>query len=105
MTNEQQQQSNILENAEEGPIKGSYSVEDEIITNEAIDKTPFRVVGSKKQGFSITMGKYRLTEPKKTWIECVDTLNTEQWIVIANMIALMFVEMRKEEEEEKKTTS
>lgn len=104
MKREQKEQFNTSEDV--GLTDNNHSSSNqEIVTNEAIAGTPFRMAGNPKQGYAITMGKYRLTDLYETEVEAMKTIggkNQEgEWNVIANMIALMFVEMRKEETEEK----
>lgn len=78
-----EQPSNGLQNAEETP-RENYS--DKLITNEPIEGTPFRLVGNLSQGYAITLGKYRLTEPKKTVMEALQPIVDHDWNLIANTI-------------------
>lgn len=63
--------------------------ENEIITNEAIQGTPFRIVGNPSQGYCITIGTYKLTEPTETINEAKDQLHLQEWNIIANMIVII----------------
>lgn len=60
--------------------------EQELLVNEAIEETPFRLIGNNKQGYAIAIGLHRLTEPKKTKEAALEVLKNVQWNLIANMI-------------------
>lgn len=100
MKKEQEQQYNTSENVEEIFKERS----DLTITNEQLENTPFRIVGNKQQGYCLTLGKYKVTDTVETEEKAIAILDEKAWIVMANMIVLMYLEMKKEEEDEKKTT-
>lgn len=54
-------------------------------TNEPIENTPFRIVGNEETGYSITVGRHMLTEPKETKEKCLSELEEKKWIVMSNM--------------------
>lgn len=82
MTNKQSEQSNTPENVEDANRETSS----QILVNEAVKGTPFRVVGNNTQGYALTLGKYRLTEPKPTKEEVIENTIYVDWNLIANMI-------------------
>lgn len=67
----------------------------EIIQREKIINTPFEIVGNTENGYFIAMGKYKITENKQSIEDAKKTLNTEQWIIITNMIILIAAETYK----------
>jgi hypothetical protein len=68
-------------------------------TNEQIEDTPFRLVGNKEDGYCITMGNYKLTQPTMTKEAAVKKLQKEQWSLTATMIVTMPMIMAKHAEE------
>lgn len=87
----QLEQSNTSENVENvnrensSAIHGSYNVGEPLI-NEEVPGTPFRLVGDKEHGYALTLGKNRLTEPRKNKDEIINELMYVDWNLIANMI-------------------
>lgn len=59
------------------------------LVNRAVKNTPFRVYGSKKQGYSIIMGNSVLTEPEPTVEDAIQKLSKNRWEIIANMIIII----------------
>lgn len=64
-----------------------------IVTREPIDNTPFWVVGNEEQGYSIVMGKYRLTETAITPEKAIEKLETEKWKIITTVITTIITIM------------
>lgn len=52
-----------------------------------IENTPFHVTGSDDQGYILSIGMYRLTEPAKTAEEALNKLNTEPWNIVSRIVA------------------
>lgn len=67
-----------------------------LATNEPIDGTPFRLIGTKENGYFIVLGKYRITEIKETEGEALELLITNNWDIIAALI-LIFIREDKNE--------
>lgn len=59
------------------------------MTNEPIKGTPFRLIGNNTQGYSLAVGKYKLTEPKETREDALRILTKVDWDIIANMIVII----------------
>lgn len=108
MKNEQEEAFNILENAEK-TNKEDYSQdqweksnqERQVLINEAIEGTPFRVVGNQQAGFKLVIGKYALTDPKGTISEIREVLKSVDWNILANMVVILNRAYREVEENEK----
>ena len=54
---------------------------------EAIEGTPFHVTGSDEQGYILTVGKYRVTEPTTTIEEAIAKLDNDTWLIVSRLIA------------------
>lgn len=60
------------------------------IEREVIKDTPFTMVGTKKSGYFLTMGKHRVSQAHKTKRELLKFLNKKDWTLItAVMIAFI----------------
>lgn len=78
--------------SDEKPIKG-----EELIHRETIDNTPYEIIGNKDNGYIIALGKYKLTEPRKTIEEAKEQLEIEKWNIIIRTIITINNEMKKME--------
>lgn len=58
-----------------------------LLTYEPIAGTPFYVTGSSEQGYILTVGKYRVTEPVDTIEEAISKLDTEIWLIISRLVS------------------
>lgn len=58
----------------------------QLVTNEEIEGTPFRLVGNKEKGYFIAFGKYKLTETEETKTAATNKLTTNQWDVLTALI-------------------
>lgn len=59
-----------------------------------INGSPFTIVGTEKNGYWLTMGKHRITEPYTTKKEVRKKLNKLDWTIVTAMI-IAFVHDRK----------
>lgn len=82
-TSKQGEQLNIQNNVEEIPKEVSS-----IVNRNKIENSPFWAIGT-DEGWFITMGDYRLTEPKPTEEEAIELLLTEDWNIIMRMCAVI----------------
>lgn len=57
----------------------------ELITNEQIENTPFKIHGIENEWF-ITLGDYRITQNYLTKDEAIKHLETHKWNVVLQMI-------------------
>lgn len=57
--------------------------------NAPIPNTPFRCLGDDRNGYILTLGKYRLAGPEPTPENIENLLDTDRWNIIFNMIATM----------------
>lgn len=90
---------NIQSIAEENQTNSNSS--EELIEREQLEGTPFEVIGNHTQGYFISIGKFRITEIKKTRKELIEHLEKEKWTIICNMIATMIAidaELKKQDE-------
>ena len=44
-------------------------------TNEELNNTPFRIIGSEEQGYAIALGKYRLTTLQPTKDKAIEQIS------------------------------
>lgn len=72
-------------NAEETHNKNSS----ELIFREAIEHTPFYLVGTEENGYFITMGRFKLTENQPTKEKAINQLTIEQWNIVMRMSAII----------------
>lgn len=61
----------------------------QLLTREPIKNTPFTIVGNEEQGYIITMGKYKLSEPYKTNILADLAIKRSDWMLTINVMALI----------------
>lgn len=74
---------NIQSNVENNPKENSTLIE-----YEQIEGTPYKAVKT-EEGWFLTIGNYKLTEPTKTLEETEEKLKTDQWhIMINTMVAI-----------------
>lgn len=59
----------------------------ELILARPIKGTPFTLAGNEDQGYFLTIGAYRLTEPETTPEEAVEKLDSETWEIISRLVA------------------
>lgn len=62
--------------------------ERQLINQQDVPGTPFRVTGHPAKGYWITIGPYRITEMKPTKSEAVKDLETEKWNIIARLVQI-----------------
>lgn len=73
-----------------------------MITNEAIDGTPFNMVGTDEKGYWVTYGIFRLTEAKKTKEEALDVIREPNWNTIVSVVYSVAAGIRISEQAENK---
>lgn len=56
------------------------------IIREKIKGTPFILVGSKKDGYCLTLGKHRLTQMAKTKKEVIKTMKAKDWNLLTSIM-------------------
>lgn len=56
------------------------------ITRDKIEGTPFILVGSKKDGYCLTIGKHRLTQMVKTKKEVIKTMKAKDWNLLTSIM-------------------
>lgn len=61
---------------------------EELITRDEIKDSPFHVIGT-EQGFFGSVGKYRITEPKKTKKEVEKELSEITWNRIVQVMLIL----------------
>lgn len=83
-TNSKSTSSEIISDGN-GPLYGNFKLEETQII-EPIPNTPFILIGNQEQGYTITINKYRLIEPKPTKEEALAAIEIEKWNIIANVI-------------------
>ncbi|AXH75282.1 MAG: hypothetical protein [Microviridae sp.] len=66
--------------------EGTKANNKELISNESIKGTPFKITGNEDLGYFLSMGKYRLTEPTKTKEEVLNELEENKWQIICRTI-------------------
>lgn len=95
-----------METEQSGQLHGKFNVGEphnyQLITNEPIEDTPFRLIGNPTNGYAIAIGMHRLTEPKPTIEKAKEVLLNVQWNLIANMIVAITETYRLVQEEEAK---
>lgn len=64
--------------------------EDSKFINNPVYNTPFRVIGNERDGFILTLGKYRMIPPQETAEKAEGMLETNAWEIMFTMIASMF---------------
>lgn len=69
----------------------------ELVSTEAIEGTPFHVVGEEEKGYFISLGRYRVSEVQKTKDEALEELYKNMWYIIMNVI-ITTVDILKENE-------
>lgn len=75
-------QKSIQDTAQDGESKQSYLQ----IEREPIKGTPFIMVGSKKDGYCLTIGKHRLTKMVKTKKEVIKTMKAKDWNLLTSIM-------------------
>lgn len=50
--------------------------------------TGFQICGSEELGYFVSIGQYRLTEPKKTKAICLELINTRDWELLVSMMGI-----------------
>lgn len=79
------------ENSAQDTASNSQSL---TIEREAVLNSPFTIVGTKKNGYWLTMGKHRLTNIHKTKKEVQHEVDKMQWSLITSVI-IAFIHDRK----------
>lgn len=92
---EQSELLNTQTSADENQNKEKSS-NTQLLEREKVDKTPFYVTGNNDEGFIITLGKWRITEPKATKAEAILEIDNEFWNTMGKMIGIT-CEMMQEE--------
>lgn len=70
------------------------TTERELLQQEQIEGTPFTAVRLDDKWF-LTMGKYRLSEPTKTFEEVLEEAKDASWFRIMQLIQIMIEEHEK----------
>ncbi len=70
-----------------------YLNNEELITQEKIEDTPFHIIGT-KQGYFGAVGKYRITEPKKTKTEVKKELKEITYNRIVQIVLILMQSQR-----------
>lgn len=73
----------------------------ELISNEPIKGTPFRMVGNEFNGYFIGLKNYKITDTYDTKEEALERLEAEKWEVIARIITIMYAVIKEEEDKQK----
>lgn len=74
----------------------------EVYSNSKIEGTPFNIVETGANGWFITIGNERITEPTETKAEALEKLETEKWNIIVRMMGSMWGAWQTVINEEKK---
>lgn len=86
--NKENATSNTSDNVNETPKQDSN-----LIDRKKIKGTPFQMIrhttDNGKYRYFIALGEYRLTEPTEEEKDALKKLQTEQWLITANTIAIM----------------
>lgn len=64
-----------------------------LVEKEQIKGSPFMMVGSKEEGYFIAMGKYKLSEVKKTKRALLTWAEENHWNITATMITTLITIM------------
>lgn len=75
-------------NAEENQ-SNSPSNSTRIIEREPIEGTPFYIGGNEETGYAVSTGNFRLSTIVPTKQEALELLTTDNWNIIANLVATM----------------
>lgn len=81
-TDTSSKQNTSPESAHETENKASYLQ----IERERIPDTPFIMVGSKKDGYCLTLGKHRLTQMHKTKKEVIKKMKAKDWNLLTSIM-------------------
>lgn len=85
-TNQKQgEQLNTQNSAEETHKSNSYK----LIDREAMENTPFVIVGNEDTGYFGTLGKYKITENFPTKEAVTNHVETYTWEIIMKIVAII----------------
>lgn len=84
MKQEQDVKQNLQSFAVENQNKENSS--EELLEREAIEGTPFYIVGNHDIGYFLTLGKHRLTEPDKDILSVYSKLKNNMWDIILKLV-------------------
>lgn len=73
---------NLQQSVDENPNRENSS---ELIHREAVQGSPFYIIGNKEMGYFLTFGKYRLTEPQETIVKVREILYNDMWNIVTNL--------------------
>lgn len=72
----------------------------QLLETHPIENGPLMIVGNKEAGYFIALGRYRLTQPMETKIDCEIWMDNNQWKLVVLLIAtLLEAETRGKEQE------
>ena len=103
MKSEHREESKSLTNAEGEPLKGSYSIENEVKGNlhgellerEQVGSSPLWIMGNSVDGYFLAIGRQRLSNVCNTKEEVKQLMVDDMWQIIGNYI-LQLVELSDE---------
>ena len=103
MKQEQLDLSQSETNVENGPLKGSYSIENdvkgnlhgELLEREQVGSSPLWIMGNKVDGYFLAIGRQRLSNVCNTKEEVKQLMIDDMWQIMGNYI-LQLVELSDE---------
>ena len=85
MKSEQSELLSTQTNVEESQNR---EVSSELLEREAVNGTPFWIVGNQDEGYFLAFNKYKLTH-KKSKKAVLDELNFEMWNIVSKLVILL----------------
>lgn len=82
-------------NVEESQSKENSSTE--LVEQEKIQGTPFRIIGNEERGYFLSFGKFRLTEAMHDKLAVLEHVNENMWTIIVQIVGVV-LQMDKEAE-------
>lgn len=67
----------------------------ELIERVEVVGTPFHVIGNEEKGYFLSIGKYRLTENRKTKDDALAEMNSNMWNIMMNLCIIIYEGMGK----------
>lgn len=80
------------------PHNSTYS---KLLEREPMEDTPFWIIGSEKEGYFATLGKYQLTEKFPTKDGVQNHIDTKVWDIVMKVVGIVASELITEHEKTK----
>lgn len=90
ITTEQDTQRDILESQTSVPEKeNKQNSSEELIEQEEVEGTPFKLVNIRKGGWFIALGRHRLTEMQENKQELIEKIVNKDWTLVLDTIVAL----------------